>query len=236
MTMKKLHILLTLSSLNVILVSIERFSPTTRILLQPDNFLHLHELLQMTTLILFTVVIPAFVLQELTADFTLLRSRKGALLGLLFVTGVYFYATGNGLHEVANFLFGFYCPADQLESAICKSLFANSFYVGNILYFIGAWAVTVPLLIFEQMQPRDPIGRNDIVLITVNAIFWAVAVIAYAGFDRVLVGFAFTAIMLVTAGLVFVLSRHSYRTVPYTLYTILAYALGLAGAIVVRLL
>ena len=125
--MKKLHILLTLSSLIVILVSIERFSPTTRILLQPDSYLHLHELLQMTTLILFTVVIPAFVLQELTGNFSLLRSRKGALLALLFVIGVYFYATGNGLHEVANFLFGYYCPTDHFESAICKSLFADSY-------------------------------------------------------------------------------------------------------------
>ena len=101
--MRRLHILLTLSSLNVILVSIERFSPTTQILLQPDDFLHLHEIVQMTTLILFTVVIPAFVLQYLTDNFTLLRSRSGAALGLLFVVGVYVYGLGEGLHEVAPF-------------------------------------------------------------------------------------------------------------------------------------
>src|SRR5579872_1187583 len=102
--MKRLHILLTLSSINVILVSIERFSPTTTILLQPDNFLRLHEMIQMTLLILFTVIIPAFVLRELTVNFKLLQSKKGAALGLLFTVGIYFYATGNGLHEVASFL------------------------------------------------------------------------------------------------------------------------------------
>jgi hypothetical protein len=227
--------LLTLSSFDVILVSIERFSPTTRILLQPDNYLRLHELLQTTTLILFSVVIPAFVLQELTDNFSLLRSRKGALLGLLFVIGVYFYATGNGLHEVASFLLGTYCPTDPFESAICKSLFADSYYVGNILYFIGAWAFTVPLLIFEQMRPRDRISRNDSILIAINAIFFALAVTAYAGFDRVWVGFVFTGFMLITVVLVLVLSRHNYRTAPYALYTIFAFTLGMVGAIVARL-
>ena len=114
-------------------------------------------------------------------------------------------------------------------------MFINDYYVGNILYFIGAWAFTVPLLIFEQMRPHDRMSRTDIVLVVVNAIFWALAVAAYAGFDRVLVGFVFTVIMLITAVLLFVLARRNYRTLPYTFYTILAYALGLAGSIIIRL-
>ena len=233
--MRKLHILLTLSSLNVILVSIERFSPTTQILLQPDNFLRLHEVVQMTTLILFTVIIPALVLQDLTDNFSLLRSRAGAALGLLFLIGVYFYATGNGLHEVASFLFNQYCPTDHFDSAICKSMFMDDYYTGNILYFIGAWAFTVPLLIFEQMKPRDPIANTDIGLIAVNSIFFALAIVAYAGFDRVVVGFVFSVIMLITALLLFIRARGNYRTLPYTLYTVLAYTLGLAGSLIVRL-
>lgn len=233
--MRKLHILLTLSSLNVILVSIERFSPTTQILLQPDNYLHLHELIQMTILILFTVIIPAFLLQYLTDNFSLLRSRSGAALGLLFVVGVYFYATGNGLHEVATFLFNQYCPTDQFDSAVCKSMFINAYYVGNILYFIGAMAFWIPLLIFEQMRPGDRMSRTDIILIAVNAIFWALAMIAYAGFDRVLVGFVFTVIMLITTVLLFVRARRSYRTLPFTFYTILVFGLATVVSLIVRL-
>lgn len=233
--MRKLHILLTLTSLNVILVSIERFSPTTDILLQPDDFLRLHELLQMTTLILFTVIIPAFVLQYLTDDFALLGSRNGAALGLMFLIGVYFYATGNGVHEVASFLFNQYCPTEDFEAAVCKSAYINDYYVGNILYFIGAWAFTVPLLIFEQMRPRDRMSRNDIILIVVNAIFFALAIIAYAGFDRVLVGFVFSVIMLITVVFLFLRANRDYRTLPYTFYTILVYAMGLAGSLIARL-
>lgn len=233
--MRRLHLLLTLGSLTVILVSIERFTPTTQILLQPDNFLHLHELLQMTTLILFTVIVQAFLLQYLTNNFALLRSRSGAALGLLFVVGVYFYATGNGLHEVASFLFNQYCPTDHFDSAICKSMFFDDYYVGNILYFIGGWAFWVPLLVFEQMRPRVWTSRTDILLIAVNAIVFALAIVAYAGFDRVLVGFAWAVIMLITVVILFVRAHRDYRTLPYTFYTILVFALGLAGSIVVRL-
>jgi hypothetical protein len=233
--MRRLHILLTLSSLNVILVSIERFSPTTQILLQPDDFLHLHEIVQMTTLILFTVVIPAFVLHYLTDNFALLRSRSGATLGLVFVIGVYVYGLGEGLHEVALFLFTQYCPPDQVASAMCKSMFFDAYYVGNILYFIGALAFTVPLLIFEQMQPRYRMTNTDSVWVAVNAIFWALALIAYAGFDRVLVGLVFVAIMLIIAVFLFVRSRLHYRMLPYTFYTLLAYGLAVVGALIVRL-
>jgi hypothetical protein len=49
------------------------------IIITLGNYLHLHELLQIKTLILFMLVIPAFVLRELTDNFSLLRSRKGAL-------------------------------------------------------------------------------------------------------------------------------------------------------------
>lgn len=233
--MKRLHILLTLSSINVILVSIERFSPTTTILLQPDNFLRLHELIQMTFLILFTVIIPAFVLRELTHNFRLLQTPKGAALGLLFLVGIYFYATGNGLHEVASFLLNQYCPTLYFDSPICKSLFADDYYVGNILYFVGAWAFTVPLLIFEQMEPHESMSRRDIVFLVINSLFFALAVFAYSGFDVVLVGLVFSVIMLITAVVLFFRARRDYHLLPYTVYTLIAYTLGVVGSLIVRL-
>ena len=45
--MKRLHVLFSLNSLAVVLVSIERFSFTTRVLLQPYQFLRLHEAVQL---------------------------------------------------------------------------------------------------------------------------------------------------------------------------------------------
>ena len=118
---------------------------------------------------------------------------------------------------------------------MCKSMFFDAYYVGNILYFIGALAFTVPLLIFEQMQPRYRMTRTDSIGVAVNALFWALALTAYAGFDRVLVGLVFVAIMLIIAVFLFVRSRQHYRMLPYTFYTLLAYGLAVAASVIVRL-
>src|SRR5690348_17336571 len=99
--MHRLNILFTLSSISVLLVTIERFSFTTKILLQPYNFLRLHEVIQMLFLILFTVVIPFFILYEVSESFHLFVKRSLVWIPLLFIGGIYFYATGNGLHEMA---------------------------------------------------------------------------------------------------------------------------------------
>src|SRR5579859_1640300 len=103
--MKRLNVLLTLSSFVVLLVTIERFSFTTNVVLQPYNFLRLHEVIQTTVIILATVLILFFLFKEVSQNFTLLQSKKGTVLGLLFITGIYFYATGNGMHELASYLF-----------------------------------------------------------------------------------------------------------------------------------
>src|SRR5438067_7579733 len=139
--MKRLHILFSLNSLAVVLVSIERFSFTTRVLLQPYQFLRLHEALQIGVLILATVLIPFFLLREVTGNFSLLAKdkRRGMVLGSVFLAGIYFYASGNAFHELASFLFNQYCDVTSVSGPLCASLFFNDYYTGNVLYFIGAF-------------------------------------------------------------------------------------------------
>ena len=107
--MSRLNVLLTLASLNVLLVTIERFSFTTQVILQPYSFLRLHEALQIATLILFTVIIPVFVLREVTHGFDTLKTSTGMALLVCVVIGIYFYATGNGIHELASFQLNTFC-------------------------------------------------------------------------------------------------------------------------------
>src|SRR5258706_15442346 len=112
--MKRLHLLLSLSSLNVILVTIERFSPTTKILLQPYGFLRLHEVVQMTTLILLTVIIPVLIFKEVS------QNKINWKLLSVFIVGIYFYATGNGLHEVSSFNFNSFCNVKAFANNLCQ--------------------------------------------------------------------------------------------------------------------
>jgi hypothetical protein len=108
--MRRFHILFSLNSLVVVLVSIERFSFTTHILLSPYQFLRLHEAVQMTVLILATAILPFFLLKEVTGNFSLLTKGKKSMLflGVLFIAGIYFYASGNAFHELASFMLNQY--------------------------------------------------------------------------------------------------------------------------------
>ncbi len=233
--MKRLNWVFTLSSLDVLLVTVERVSPTTTVVLSPHHFLRLHELLQMTTLILFTVVLPAFVLQIVTRNFSALQTRRGLALFVVFIVGVYFYATGNGLHEVSSFNFNQFCPQRQATTDLCGGFFINDYYTGNVLYFVGGALMVIVPLLFEATLPQPPFERRDLIILAVNACVYALAIFAYAGFDAVLVGLVYAAVVAVVADALWLRLRARYRAHPVISYTALAYTVGTLAALAARL-
>lgn len=233
--MNRLNVLLTLSSLDVLLVTIERFSFTTQILLQPYSFLRLHEVLQMAILILFTVLIPTFVLREVAHTFETLKSRAGMTLLVCFVAGVYFYATGNGIHELASFQLNTFClDATANASVMCQGMFFNDFYFGNGVYFLGAFLMNTSLIVLEGMRPFAPVSRRDMIIATVNALVYSLAIIAYAAFDVVAVGLVFTVVSMLTIDFLLWRSRHPMNIRPFTYYAAVAYTVGGILGIVLR--
>lgn len=104
----------------------------------------------MAVLILLTVIIPFLILNEVTNNFQSMRGKYGLIMGLLFITGVYFYATGNGVHELASFFFNTYCGTKNVSEEVCEGMFFNDYYFGNILYFIGAFLMNAVLILFER--------------------------------------------------------------------------------------
>lgn len=233
--MKRLHILFSLTSLVVLLVTIERFSITTHILLQPYNFLRLHEVVQITILILATVLLPFLLLREVSHDFEILRSRRGLWFAVLFIVGVYFYATGNGIHELGSFLLNQYCDPKHIQSAVCGSFFVNDYYVGNISYFVGALAMNIALVLLEVCKPRYFMARKDLLYLVPNALIYAFTIIAYAGFDLVIVGLVYALIATLAVDLILLFNRQRGAQLPVTLYLALSYTLGTIVALIVRL-
>lgn len=232
--MNRLNLLFSLSSLSVVLVTIERFSFTTKIILQPFGFLRLHELVQMSFLILLTVIIPFFLLREVTNNFASLRVQKGLVLGLLFITGIYFYATGNGLHEVSSFNFNQFCDPKNFSGDLCSGFFFNDYYTGNIFYFIGAGLMILSLVFLERLKPNTNYQKKDLLTTVVNAAIYALAIFAYAAFDRVLVGLVYSAVIMLFADILFLQIREKYLRYPIITYTALTYTLGTLAALVVR--
>jgi hypothetical protein len=232
---KRLNLLLSLSSLNLLLITAERFSFTTRVLLRPDNFLRLHELIQMSVLILISVLIPCFILYTLTSELATLRQRRGKVLTVIFLAGMYFYATGNGVHETSSFLWNEYCPQNNLDSPLCKSMYFNDYYTGNILYFIGAFMTTVTLVALEKMLPNPTFTRGDYALLSINSFLYTFAIIAYAAFDRVAVGLVYVLITTVVVDGLLFLPRTAYARFPFSIYTAMAYTAGTVLSLIIRL-
>ncbi len=232
--MKRLNLFLTLSSSNILLITIERFSFTGKVFLPPDNFLHLHEVFQILVLILATVVIPFFILRLLTNNFESLKTKKGFTLALLFIIGLYFYSTGNGAHEVASFIFNTFCPIKTFTSSFCKSSFINDYYFGNILYFIGAFLMYISLIKFEIMNPDPSFNKKDRLILYINSVIYAFTIFAYAAFDRVLVGLVYSLTTTAVIYYLFLSSKKKLSTLPFTLYNVVAYTLGTVASLIAR--
>jgi hypothetical protein len=232
--MHKLNVIFTLSSLSVLLVTIERFSFTTKVLLQPYNFFRLHELIQLSVIILLTVVIPFGILYIISDSLTLYSKRKYVWLVLLFLIGVYFYSTGNGVHEMAGFTLNQYCNVKSVVGVFCNGQFFNDYYTGNIFYFIGGIFMILALLFTEKILPNKTYTKKDVTITIINAFVYAFAIFAYAAFDPVLVGLVYSFIIMVIADVLWFAYRKKYLSYPVIFYTAFTYTIGTVAALLVR--
>lgn len=233
--MHRLNLLFSLISLSVLLTTIERFSFTTKILLQPYSFMRLHELFQIIFLLLFSIIISFFMLREISHNFEILKKGQGMLLGLLFFVGLYFFATGNGLHEISSFNFNYFCNPHKFSGELCGGFFFNDYYTGNIFFFIGTTLMTAPLLLLEKIKPTTTFKKKDLPLLLLNAGLYAFAIFAYAAFDRVWIGFIYSFVVMCIADILFLRVRKRFLQYPFITYTAVIYTLATIAALIVRI-
>jgi hypothetical protein len=234
--MKPTNRLLTLLSLTTVVITVERVSPTTRVLMQPYKYLHLHEVVQMGIISAFSVVISFLLLRGVSHNFRLLQDAGGTLLGVLFILGTYFYATGNGVHEVASFLFNEYCDTKNFTSTVCGSMYFNDYYVGNIIYFAGLGLSNLALVLLELRRPDASYRARDLRVTLANGAVLALTFFAYDAFDRASVGLVSTIMYAMVFDLLLVRRKVRYSTVPFTLYSALGFTAAAILATPVRLI
>ena len=196
--MTRLNGAFTVTSVLVLLVTIERFSFTTTILLQPYSFVRLHELIQGPILLTLFLVVSTFVLKEISDEFKTLRFPILAL----FVVGAYLYGLGEGWHEVTSFTLNQYCDVRDVSGDLCGGLFVNDYYTGNILFFVGGIGMAAALMILERLNPSSAWDDRNVVIGAVNSVVYSFTFFAYAAFDLVLVGlYSTVALMLLSLAL-----------------------------------
>lgn len=232
--MKHLNVILTFSSLTALVIIIERLSPTTRLLLQPYNFIRLHELNQTVLFLPVTVILSFFTLKLLTKNFLALQDKSNKLLMVLFLVGIYLYGAGEGWHEVASFTLNQFCSIDKVIGNLCGSLFINDFYAGNIIFFVGAVFMNISLMGFAAKQPMKGFTNKDMVILVVNSLVYAFTWFAYAAFDKVLIGFLFSIILTIISFGFLMRVKSMLRKYPYIIYSAAAYSFATLATILVR--
>lgn len=232
--MKPINILLSLLSLNALVIIIERLSPTTKIILEPYSFLRLHEVVQMLLIIPFSFIISFLFLKILTDNFRLLKDKKGTVLGAIFIFGLYLTATGNGVHEMASYIFNTFCDTRKILPGVCGSSFFNDYYFGNIVYFAGLLLTNIALILFERKTPQKEFDGKDLAITTANALVYAFTLFAYGAFDLVLVGLGFCFVMAILTDYLLVTAKHKPHLLPFTLYSAIAYTLSTIGILLIR--
>jgi hypothetical protein len=228
--------LLTLLSLTTVAITIERASPTTAVLLQPYDFLHLHEVVQIGLITAFSVVVSFLILRAVSGNFEELRDRRGAVLGCLFLLGAYFYATGNGAHEVSSFLFSHFCNTQHFTSTSCGAMYADDYFFGNTVYFVGLGLSSLAVIIVELGRPGPPQTNRDLNITIANALVLALTFVAYEAFDRVLVGLISTIAFALLFGFLLFRGRARFSSVPFTFYSSLGFTLATLIAVPLRAL
>lgn len=234
--MKRLNLYFTLSSIIVLAVTIERFSFTTKLLLPPNGFLRLHEAIQMLIIIPASILIGFFIVYEISGKLEALKSNWGKVLFLLFAFGTYLNATGNGVHEIGSFIFNSFCPQYTFNSKVCFSAFFNDYYFGNIVYFAGAFLMTISLILLERIKKVNKFERKDYLILGANSIIYSLAIMAYAAFDRVLVGLAYVLITTFVIDLLLLFTNKNDRKLPFMIYSFFTYNIGLFLSLLLRFL
>ncbi|MFE9356583.1 hypothetical protein ACFYPB_21010 [Streptomyces olivaceoviridis] len=130
----RLHLLLTLDSLVVVLISVNRKADGTLAFVAGNQFLRWVEIDNMV-LGLCTVLLYYLVTAHLVRD-ARPRRRGGLLaLGALFTAGAYLYALSLGDHEVTNYLHGRFCS--ESLPPVCRVVAFNDDVFSDAVFLAG---------------------------------------------------------------------------------------------------
>jgi hypothetical protein len=232
--MKRINTIVTLYTLTALVIIIERLSPTTRILLQPNNFIRLHELNQTVLFLPITVILSFFVLKSVTDNFQTLNRKLNTVLAVVFLCGVYLYGAGEGWHEVASFTLNTYCDAHNPTGNLCQGLFINDYYAGNLIFFVGGVMMNSVLLALATQQPMEQFNNKDMTILLFNSLVYAFTWFAYAAFDVVSLGLFFATLLAIISIVAFLKVKQNIREYPYITYSVVAYILATIATIIYR--
>lgn len=230
--MRRIHLLLTVQTLVVILISINRLSSLTTGYVAANEFLRWVDVHNMLTLPLISLV--AFYFLKITlegAHNPPARSGYHAV-GLLFFLGLYVYGVGYGAHEVTNYLHVRFC-LDAPSSDLCRIISFNDDDFSHWIWFIGFTMINAALLLTQALFPNaKPANRSDLIWLFSNGLFIALGIFANLAFEPI----GLDLYVVLVLALLAIGGWWRYGRQPLFVYYTTAYALGLVATAIAKLM
>jgi hypothetical protein len=219
------HLLLSVQSAVVVLVSVNRLTTLGEAYVLPNEFLRWLDLVNL--LLALASVLAFYLLQRHLATGTPTdgATRWGsAALGLAFVLGVYLIAASYGDHETTNYLHGRFCPPED-TGRLCEIIRYHDDGFSHLLFFAGFTTINLVIMLTQARHPtRRPLTTPDVAALAGSAVFIAAGVTANLAFEAI--GYDLYVVAAVAVAATGLLVRR--RGQPILIYYTLAYVLALA--------
>ncbi|MDX1414222.1 MAG: hypothetical protein R3293_08520 [Candidatus Promineifilaceae bacterium] len=221
----KIHLLLSVQSLVVVLVSINRLSSLTLGYVAQNQFLRWVDFNNMLILPLASVVAFYLLKKQVEYHSQVFEGRAHMALNLSFIVGVYLLAVSYGNHEVTNYLNARFCGnADSGD--LCRIIIFNDDTFSHWLFFAGFVLINAALMFLQVVFPHvEKVSRGNAALLIINGLFIGVGIFANLAFEEI--GLDLYVIALLAALAFILLWRRGAE--PLFIYYAAAYGIGLAA-------
>jgi hypothetical protein len=231
-SLRTTHVLLTVQTAVVVLVSVNRLTSFGEAYVLPNEFLRWLDLNNMV-----------LALASLLAFYLLLRhlstgapaagaTRRGSTaLGLAFILGAYLLAASYGDHETTNYLHGRFCPPDD-TGRLCEIIRYHDDGFSHLLFFAGFTIINLVVMLTQVRHPaRRTLTAPHVAALVGNAGFIAAGIAANLAFEPI--GYDLYVVAAVALAAVGLLVR--YRGQPILVYYAVAYVVGLTVTAALKL-
>jgi len=228
--LRRIHLLLTVQSLLVVLVAVNRLSDLTAGYVAGNEFLRWVDLLNMLVLPLASVL-ALYALRRVVRYPSAASGRLADVaLAVVFVVGVYLLAAGYGDHEVTNYLHLRYCDTGMAGATdrLCQIIVYNDDQFSHLVFFIGFVLLNLSVLLLPPLFPalRQASGWHTAALAG-NAAVFALGIFANLAFEELGLDLYVVAIVALVAAAAW---WRRWRE-PLLVYYVLTYWLGLLATV-----
>lgn len=230
-SLTRIHWLLTIQSVIIVLLSINRLSSLTTGYVASNQFLRWVDLNNMLILPLVSMVAFYVLFRHLERPATPAVARWDMALSVTLIAGIYLLAAGYGDHEVTNYLHIRFC-LDDPSSDLCRIIIFNDDEFSHWVFFAGYILVNAAVLLKQVLFPwPGAVAGRDLIFLTLNGLVIGLGIFANLAFEEI--GLDLYVIALLAALALWLLWRGGRQ--PIFVYYATAFTFGLVATAIVKL-